>query len=288
MRASRSSFATGPRQVSRSCFLLISACREIVRGKKINRFLTIPIGSPLSVSATHLVSRVHLNGCEALVTWHYGSHGQGGPAFQQVKVYPCRMVSFYDPELSSLVDLHEGCLVGNQTFQNGWGLRRGHRIAGISKIDIEKTKAYLRELTAPDAPLCLGVAWEAIAGSTIAQHKTRSLEIASILGNHVDTRDSALYIVTKTHELAYAIRYPYLEYPFDTGPTVQAVKTQTISRCSSCIRQIPNNPAFRDQKSYFTDPLMLCLIGCAGQSGISWNGVSNILHNCWARVSNWI
>lgn len=65
-------------------------------------------------------------------TWHYGSHGQGGPAFQQVKVYPCRMVSFYDPELSSLVGLHEGCLVGNQTFQNGWGLRRGHRIAGAT------------------------------------------------------------------------------------------------------------------------------------------------------------
>lgn len=143
------------------------------------------------------------------------------------------MVSFYDLKLSSLVDLHEGCLVGNQTFQNGWGLRRGHRIAGISKIDIEITKAYLRELTELDVSRCSGVAWEAIAENIIAQHKTRGLEIAFVLGNEVDTRDSALSIVTRTHEISHAILYPYLEYPFATGSTVQAVKTQTISRCSS-------------------------------------------------------
>lgn len=173
-------------------------------------------------------------------TWNYGNYGQGGPAFQQVKVDPCRMVSFYDPVFSSLADKHKGRLIGNQRFQNGWGLRRGHRIADINKNDIEKTKALLRDLTATDSPDCSGVSWEAIAENIIAQHKTRCLEIALVLSNEVDTRASALSIVTKIHELAHAIIYAYLEYSSILTSKPKEIKEQTISRCSSVYTSMIN------------------------------------------------
>lgn len=54
-------------------------------------------------------------------TWHYGDYGggNGGLPEQRIKLDLCRMVSFYDPALSSLAGAHHGGVVGNQTYENG-------------------------------------------------------------------------------------------------------------------------------------------------------------------------
>ncbi|KAI1127110.1 hypothetical protein F5Y10DRAFT_293108 [Nemania abortiva] len=160
-------------------------------------------------------------------TWHYGNYGQGGPAFEHVKLDLCTMVSFYDPELRSLDGLHYGRLVGNQTFQNGWGPRRGHRLVGISHDDAKAVKSQLRENIARRK--CSGVEWGAMAQNIISQHKTRLLDMSKTL----DSRQPALSVITRVHELSHAILYAYIEYPFAAERNPNDVEALTVSRCST-------------------------------------------------------
>ncbi|KAI1422375.1 hypothetical protein F5Y12DRAFT_763227 [Xylaria sp. FL1777] len=162
-------------------------------------------------------------------TWHYGNYGQGGPAFQRVRPDPCTMVSFYDPVFKSLNGLHHGRLISNQSFQNGWGRRRGHRLVGISSADVETFKSRIIENTSSDGPKCSGIDWIAMAQSIVSQHKTRLLDISKTL----DSQQSSLFIVTRVHELSHAILYPYLQYPFADGGHPNKVEAFTVSRCSS-------------------------------------------------------
>ncbi|KAI3338109.1 hypothetical protein F4824DRAFT_461164 [Ustulina deusta] len=162
-------------------------------------------------------------------TWHYGNYGQGGPAFQHVRLDPCTMVSFYDPVFKSLNGLHHGRLIGNQTFQNGWGPRRGHRIVGISSADAETFKSRLAENTLPTGPKCCSANWAAMAQSIVSQHKTRLLDMSKTLSS----QQSSSFIVTRVHELSHAILYPYLQYPFARGGDADEVEAVTVSRCSS-------------------------------------------------------
>ncbi|KAI4603140.1 hypothetical protein KJ359_005932 [Pestalotiopsis sp. 9143b] len=166
-------------------------------------------------------------------TWHYGAYGEGGPRERRVSVDPCKMVTFYDPALSSLRDLHHGRIVGNQTFQNGWGLRRGHRLVGIGKADVEIVKSRLRELTRKQSPRCSGVPWQAIAQNIAAQHLDRLSEIAVALSRNVDSQDTVLPAITQSHELSHAILYAYIEYPFVSGKSSAQVKQDAITRCST-------------------------------------------------------
>jgi hypothetical protein len=80
-------------------------------------------------------------------TWHYGHQGEGGPSERRVKLDICRMVSFYDPAQTSLLGSHHGGIVGNQTFQNGWGMRRRHRLLDINKTDVAPVRLWLRPMT---------------------------------------------------------------------------------------------------------------------------------------------
>ncbi|KAI0513224.1 hypothetical protein F5B22DRAFT_612738 [Xylaria bambusicola] len=161
-------------------------------------------------------------------TWHYGNYGQGGPAFGRVKPDLCTMVSFYDPELASLSSLHHGRIIGNQTFQNGWGLRRGHRLVGISSRDVKAVKSRIRENIGGSK--CSGIEWAVLAESIVAQHKTRLLDIAKT----ISSPQPASFIVTRIHELSHAILYAYLEYPFAAiGRSAAEVEALTVSRCSS-------------------------------------------------------
>ncbi|KAI1145270.1 hypothetical protein F4825DRAFT_467479 [Nemania diffusa] len=161
-------------------------------------------------------------------TWHYGNYGQGGPAFKNVKLDLCTMVSFYDTELTSLDGLHSGRLIGNQTFQNGWGLRRGHRLVGISHDDTKAVRSQLRKNIARRK--CSGVEWDTVAQNIVSQHRTRLLDISKAL----DTSQPALPIITRVHELSHAILYIYIEYPFvTTGRSPKEVKALTVSRCSA-------------------------------------------------------
>ncbi|KAI1158176.1 hypothetical protein F5B18DRAFT_665389 [Nemania serpens] len=162
-------------------------------------------------------------------TWHYGNYGQGGPALGHVDLDPCTMVSFYDPVLTSLNGLHFNRLIGSQTFQNGWGFRRGHRLVGISDVDAKILKLRLHENTATTGPECSGANWAAIAQNIVSQHKTRLLDISKTLSGE----RLASFVVKRVHELSHAILYAYLEYPFATGRSPAEVEAATVSRCSS-------------------------------------------------------
>ncbi|MCJ1238768.1 hypothetical protein MMC14_006759 [Varicellaria rhodocarpa] len=75
-------------------------------------------------------------------TWHYGGYANGGQSHreQRVRLDKCGMVTFYDPRLKSPNEGHHGGIRGNDTYQNGWGLRRGHRLLGITMQDSRKVK----------------------------------------------------------------------------------------------------------------------------------------------------
>lgn len=175
-------------------------------------------------------------------TWHYGQHGQGGPPESRVKLDVCRMVSFYDPALTSLASSHHGGIVGNQSFQNGWGLRRGHRLHDINKTDVGTVRTWLREITSStseDAG-CSGFNWQALFTVIQAQHGTRAKEMKSALEWKHDTKNEAEAIVTKIHELSHAILAPYLEYQVSDRDSSVTSKEQTISRCASVYTTLLN------------------------------------------------
>ncbi|KAI8627739.1 hypothetical protein F5Y19DRAFT_164139 [Xylariaceae sp. FL1651] len=138
------------------------------------------------------------------------------------------MVSFYDPAFTSLKGLHYGWLIGNQTFQNGWGFRRGHRLVGISSADVKAAKSRLHDNIASSGSKCSGTKWTAVIQSIVSQHKTRLLDSAKAFGDR-----PANAAITRVHELSHAILYPYLEYPFVNSHNVTEVREITVSRCSS-------------------------------------------------------
>jgi len=170
-------------------------------------------------------------------SWHYGNSGSGGPSEQRVHLDLCRMVSFYDPHLSSLIDSHNGIFVGNETSQNGWGLRRGHRLVGIDKADVDPVRSRLRAMTSRASRHgrgCSGVDWQALVSTIQAQHSARAREIGAVFGWKSSTEAKVEAIVTKIHELTHAILAPYLEYGESTPTDSSAAsKIQTISRCAS-------------------------------------------------------
>ncbi|KAL0932833.1 uncharacterized protein CTRU02_211796 [Colletotrichum truncatum] len=166
-------------------------------------------------------------------TWHYGAYGGGGPSERRVKLDVCRLMSFYDPDLSSLVHSHHGGIVGNQTYQNGWGLRRGHRLIGINTQDVELARSWLKEITSPKFKntLCSGIDWHSLFTVIRAQHGTRAKEIGAAFFWDYSTESAAMEVVTKIHELTHAMLAPYLEYEVSNQATT--TKEQTISRCTS-------------------------------------------------------
>ncbi|KAJ4307379.1 hypothetical protein N0V84_012778, partial [Fusarium piperis] len=168
-------------------------------------------------------------------SWHYGHYGDGGSPLSRVKLDLCRMVSFYDPALTSLAGSHHGGITGNQTFENGWGLRRGHRLLDIDESDVKMVRSWLREIVRSTSKTseCSGIDWQALFQVVEAQHGTRAKEIADALDWNYDTLDEAKNIITKIHELTHAILVPYLEYRVSDPDSSVTPKEQTISRCSS-------------------------------------------------------
>ncbi|KAL0929626.1 uncharacterized protein CTRU02_215525 [Colletotrichum truncatum] len=112
-------------------------------------------------------------------TWHYGAYGGGGPSERRVKLDICCLMSFYDPDLSSLAHSHHGGIIGNQTYQNGWGLRRGHQLVEIDTYDVELARSWLKEMTLPKFrnKKCSGIDWHSLFTSVRAQHGMRAKEI---------------------------------------------------------------------------------------------------------------
>ncbi|KAK4207140.1 hypothetical protein QBC37DRAFT_456484 [Rhypophila decipiens] len=174
-------------------------------------------------------------------SWHYGREGGGGPAESRVQLDVCRMVSFYDPQLDSLADSHHGNLVGNYSFVNGWGLRKGHRLLDIHPADVARVRSWLQAIVSPKSKeaSCSGVNWQAIFNAVHSQHGTRAREIGAAFASwKSDTEAETRAIITKVHEITHAILAPYLEYVVvsdaDSNNTHHLTpKEQTIFRCSA-------------------------------------------------------
>ncbi|KAK4156178.1 hypothetical protein C8A00DRAFT_12870 [Chaetomidium leptoderma] len=162
-------------------------------------------------------------------TWHYGGYGgNGGLAEPRIKLDLCRMVSFYDPALPSLAGAHHGGVVGNQTYENGWGLRRGHRLLEIDEDDVELVRTWLKDMASPSSGArCSGVDWHAIFTAIQDQHGTRAREIAAVFEWDRGTEEEQNAIITRVHELSHAVLSVYVEYSSKTPKEV------AIARCSS-------------------------------------------------------
>ncbi|KAK4162997.1 hypothetical protein QBC43DRAFT_320337 [Cladorrhinum sp. PSN259] len=167
-------------------------------------------------------------------TWHYGGYGGGGPSEQRVKLDVCKMVSFYDLGLTSLQNSHHGGIVAKQKYENGWGLRRGHRLHDIDRRDADLVHKWLREITS-DQHSCSGIDWRALLTTINAHHGTRAKEISAAFQWEKSTESQAHAIITKIHELSHAILVSYLEYPASNnwGGDITRTRDRVISRCSS-------------------------------------------------------
>ncbi|KAK1833603.1 hypothetical protein QBC39DRAFT_400775 [Podospora conica] len=168
-------------------------------------------------------------------SWHYGR--EGGLAESRVQLDICRMVSFYDPQLESLADSHHGKLVGNYSFVNGWGLRKGHRLLDIHHADVNRVHSWLQAIASPKSKeaSCSGVNWQAIFNAVHSQHGTRLREIGAAFAWTSDTEAETRAIITKVHEITHAILAPYLEYVVSSADSNTSLtpKEETILRCSA-------------------------------------------------------
>lgn len=178
--------------------------------------------------------------------WHYGNHLTGGGSLRErrIKLDFCGMANFYNPNIKSLNGKHQGGIRGNDTYQNGWGLRRGHRLLGIDVKDAQMVKEWIKiaaararkatsSLFEPRAAKCSSTNWQVIVETITDQHKTRAIQIASVLNSTKNPADNVAGVIQKVHELSHAIIYPYLEYPTTTHKTLHEVKNETIQRCAS-------------------------------------------------------
>ena len=180
-------------------------------------------------------------------TWHYGGYASNGNNHreQRVQLDSCGMITFYDPQLQSVIGEHHSGVRRNETYQNGWGVRRGHRLLSITKQDSRKVKGWLRtvlkkesrnfslhRLFSSTVP-CSGVNWQALAETITDHHKSRVTQISHLLKQDGRKDTSTNDIVTRLHELSHAVLYLYLQYPSGNAQTLAAAKQMTVERCSS-------------------------------------------------------
>lgn len=207
-------------------------------------------------------------------TWHYGGYANGGQGHREQRVHldMCGMVTFYDPRLTSLRGAHHGGIRGNDTYENGWGLRKGHRLLDISIEDSRKTidwvKTTLRrhrsgslslEKLRPTSSKCSGINWQAMAETIVDQHKSRTEEIAGVLRQYHGGGLSNSEIVKRVHELSHAIIYPYLQYPTSNKTSPATVQQITTDRCSSIYTSHIREGTYNDFEGLLKDSIKIVL-----------------------------
>lgn len=190
-------------------------------------------------------------------TWHYGGYGtagNGNDRESRVQVETCGMLSFYSPLLRSLSGKHRGFDIGEQPyppFESGWGLRRGHRLLGISRGDVRTAREWVREVStilrahsdggsffSPSMwfekdVTCSGINWQALAETIVSQHKGRILGISAALSHQRDGMLSTLDMFEQVRGLSHAALQPFVQYPTDEAWTVEDIRNLTLDRCSN-------------------------------------------------------
>lgn len=183
-------------------------------------------------------------------SWHYGGFDSGSRSANQRETRAdlqfCGMVTFYDPRLRSLSGKHHGGTRGDQKFQSGWGLRRGHRLLGISAKDAETVQGWINRAVritfdstfrssswTRQTEQCSGVQWQALSEIIVNQHKSRMSEIDSLFFNYDAKMLSLEDLISEVHGLSHSILQSYLQYPSKGASTVEQIRNLTIDRCSS-------------------------------------------------------
>ncbi|KAF2679862.1 hypothetical protein K458DRAFT_445555 [Lentithecium fluviatile CBS 122367] len=171
--------------------------------------------------------------------WHYGASttDAGSNMETRVQLNLCGFLTYYDPFLRSLSGSHHGGARAKDRYQNGWGLRRGHRLLGISHKDIATVKTWLEQITTAHPSSnqrCSEINWQALTETITNQHRTRAREILATMKKiTTPTPENIKPMIRKIHELSHAILYTYLQYPTVANISAAEARNLTIMRCSS-------------------------------------------------------
>ena len=182
-------------------------------------------------------------------TWHYGSFGEivGNHPESRVDLDLCGFVTFYDPNLRSLSGKHHESVDQGQSFQSGWGLRRGHRLLDISADDSALVKSWVRTASNIDTLLhdraypptrwfrdrtpCSGINWQALTETIVSQHKGRITEIAAATARYQERLMSFEDFFAHVHGLSHAALQPFVQYPTEDLNSIEEIKLKTLRRC---------------------------------------------------------
>ena len=166
-------------------------------------------------------------------TWHYGNGDTGGIPENRIRLDLCGFTTWYDPSLRSLINSHHGGVRVNDTYQNGWGLRRGHRLLGASKEDIGIFRDWISEATSRRKnSKCSNTDWQALIETITSKYNSRAQEILFHLNKNSSDDQAAHMIVESVYTLSHAILFPYHEYPIVAGVTKSEAKAKTVALCS--------------------------------------------------------
>jgi len=193
-------------------------------------------------------------------TWHYGSSISGGGSTRErrVQLDMCGFMTYYSPKLKSLSGQHHGGIQNKETYQNGWGLRRGHRLLSISVEDTQTMRTWIEKSMTPGGK-CSGVEWQALTETIVDQHGTRAREIAAVFERANEPEWTTPRKIIKVHELSHAILHSYLEYPAIVGKSFQEIENQTLARCSSIYTDYIDKGQFNEFEMLIRDSTKLVL-----------------------------
>jgi hypothetical protein len=167
-------------------------------------------------------------------TWHYGNEAVGGISESRVHLDVCGIASWYDPSLRSLNGSHHAGIRSNDTYENGWGLRRGHRLLEVTENDIATFRGWLSAATSGETTSkCSHTDWQALTETIVNKYRSRAREILFNLEQNSSDAKSVHRIINNVYTLTHAILYPYLEYPIVGGVAKSEAKAKTLASCSA-------------------------------------------------------
>ncbi|KAJ5159515.1 uncharacterized protein N7482_006519 [Penicillium canariense] len=167
-------------------------------------------------------------------TSHYGNGAVGGIPENRVRLDICRIVSWYDPSLQSLNGSHRAGIRSNDTYENGWGLRRGHRLLEATANDIATFREWLSAATSGGKnSKCSQTNWQALIETIVDKYRSRAREILSNLEKDSSDAKAVHQIIHNIYTLTHAVLHPYLEYPVVGGVAKPEAKAKTLARCSA-------------------------------------------------------
>ncbi|KAJ5774086.1 hypothetical protein N7457_008982 [Penicillium paradoxum] len=167
-------------------------------------------------------------------SWHYGNEAAGGRRENRVRLDVCNIVSWYDPSLQSLNESHHAGIRSNDTYENGWGLRRGHRLLEATANDIATFRGWLSAATSGKKnSKCSHTDWQALVETIVDKYRGRTREILFNLEKNSSDEKAVHQIINNVYTLTHAVLHPYLEYPTVGGVTKPEAKANTLARCSA-------------------------------------------------------